>query len=190
MKQCSRCRIEQSVNNFVKDKSHSDGRRSACRACTNVRPIREPLAKGQKRCADCERILDVKSFSKAAQALDGLQHACRTCQAVRRAEYYAKNRKRDNSRRVAAHDSAAQRERSLRKRYGIGQAEYDTLLISQGGHCAICPAVPGARPLHIDHCHSTGIIRGLLCPKCNTVAGYIEDQDLVEAVKRYLQLAS
>lgn len=57
--------------------------------------------------------------------------------------------------------------------YGITQAELDLMIQKQGGLCAICGGPPngiGTR-LHIDHCHDTGRIRGLLCSNCNTMIG-------------------
>jgi hypothetical protein len=78
----------------------------------------------------------------------------------------------------------------MRRAYGIGQAEFDALLQSQGGRCAICrggPNGPGKR-LHVDHCHSGNGVRGLLCGKCNTAIGLLDDDpDRAEAVAAYLR---
>lgn len=45
--------------------------------------------------------------------------------------------------------------------------EYAARLLAQDGHCAICPATPKTRALHVDHDHKTGRVRGLLCFRCN-----------------------
>lgn len=66
------------------------------------------------------------------------------------------------------------RERQLKRTYGITQADYDAMLASQNGGCAICGRKPGARPLHVDHCHDTGAVRGLLCHQCNWYLGTVE----------------
>jgi len=50
---------------------------------------------------------------------------------------------------------------------GIDSDLYDSLLASQGGHCALCPSTPKSRRLHVDHDHRTGEVRGLLCHRCN-----------------------
>ena len=50
---------------------------------------------------------------------------------------------------------------------GISDAEYAELLARQDGHCALCPATPKTRRLHVDHDHATGTVRGLLCHRCN-----------------------
>lgn len=44
---------------------------------------------------------------------------------------------------------------------------YDARLESQGGGCAICAATPKTRRLDTDHDHRTGVVRGLLCHRCN-----------------------
>jgi hypothetical protein len=53
------------------------------------------------------------------------------------------------------------------KQLGVTDAEYARLLAAQGGHCAICEATPKTRRLHVDHNHRTGLVRGLLCHRCN-----------------------
>ena len=58
-------------------------------------------------------------------------------------------------------------------RYGLTLAEYRALQARQGNVCAICRKP--ARVLCIDHCHVTGRVRGLLCPKCNSVLGFCDD---------------
>lgn len=65
------------------------------------------------------------------------------------------------------------REAFLVYKYGITQAELDARLKAQNHRCAVCGGARngiGTR-LHIDHCHDTGRIRGLLCSNCNTMIG-------------------
>lgn len=64
-------------------------------------------------------------------------------------------------------------EKQLRKKYGIGFAEYDAMLERQKGVCAICSVTP-TRFLFVDHDHITDALRGLLCLRCNTLVGYLE----------------
>ena len=63
----------------------------------------------------------------------------------------------------------------LRGKYGIEPAEYDAILIKQGGGCAICGSIASRRYLHVDHCHKTGRVRGLLCNTCNIGLGHFKD---------------
>ena len=71
-----------------------------------------------------------------------------------------------------------QREANLRKQYGIGHDQYEEILKSQGGKCAICGGGPNGKHkdrFHIDHDHETEKIRGLLCGMCNLGVGYFYD---------------
>jgi hypothetical protein len=72
----------------------------------------------------------------------------------------------------------ARRDYNLRKNYGISSADYDRMLEGQDGRCAICRSdQPGGRTkyFHVDHCHSTNKVRGLLCMPCNIMLGQADD---------------
>jgi hypothetical protein len=72
------------------------------------------------------------------------------------------------------------------RRYGISQDEYMWLLEHQQGACAICKTASD-RMLCVDHCHSTGKVRGLLCHKCNLGLGfYGEDLEIMLAAMTYV----
>lgn len=69
------------------------------------------------------------------------------------------------------------RDRNLRVKYGISAAEYDRRLADQGGRCAMCSTTdPGNRwgVFVVDHDHSTGAVRALLCGPCNGSLGHYE----------------
>lgn len=91
---------------------------------------------------------------------------------VRRRNYYARNRER-----------VLDRER--RRRYGITPEEYRRLLAESGGRCGICR---NEIKLHIDHCHRTGVIRGMLCDVCNRGLGFFHDDPVrCQAAADYLR---
>lgn len=79
-----------------------------------------------------------------------------------------------------------QRLEDVRRRYGIAPEQVQELLAAQGGACAICrrPLVwPFSRKrTHIDHCHRTGKVRGVLCSSCNRAIGWLGDT--AEGVRR------
>jgi hypothetical protein len=80
----------------------------------------------------------------------------------------------------------------LRRQYGITVAEYDEMLMSCGYKCEICGTPVqrarwkgvGGQSACIDHCHSTGRIRGVLCRQCNSWLGRVNDKP--EAAVAYL----
>ena len=65
----------------------------------------------------------------------------------------------------------------LNKNYGITIEEYDLLLEQQDNKCAICGTnTPGGKGrFHVDHDHTSGAIRGLLCSSCNIGLGHFKD---------------
>jgi hypothetical protein len=76
----------------------------------------------------------------------------------------------------------------LKREFGISIEDYNKKLKRQGDGCAICKKkCASGNHLSVDHCHSSGFIRGLLCNKCNLGLGLFKDDIilLVEA-KKYL----
>lgn len=108
--------------------------------------------------------------------------------AYRRA-YYAANRdrilaqQRERSRKNYQQNKAAYADRGRRTRlktYGLTEVDYQRMLATQNGRCAICGTTQGRRksddhPLYVDHDHKTGKVRGLLCQPCNSALGMFED---------------
>lgn len=86
--------------------------------------------------------------------------------------------------------------RSMRMRYSMTLEDREALLASQGGRCAMSfcrreirfkegSMADGA---HIDHCHKTGRVRGVLCAKCNMSLGfYKDDPERLRAAAAYLE---
>ena len=100
-------------------------------------------------------------------------------------EHRARNKRSLLNPDVKAKKTARDRDWRLRKNYGITLEQYKAMETSQGGLCAIdgCSNVIA----HLDHCHSTGKIRGLLCRRCNLVLGQIKDSvALISALATYL----
>jgi hypothetical protein len=87
------------------------------------------------------------------------------------------------------------RKRAMRRyRYGMIAEEYEYLWEKQDGKCAICKEKFEGTVDVIDHDHSTGRIRGLLCRKCNLLIGIIENYfpsflSIFEEIKKYLTLS-
>lgn len=68
---------------------------------------------------------------------------------------------------------------SRKRRYGLTPEVYSDMLIGQDNSCCICLAkfTESNKPM-VDHCHSTGVVRGLLCNKCNVCLGYWKDSPM------------
>ena len=121
-------------------------------------------------------------------------------QMTRQYKSTAEQRAKDRARKAKTkeRDAVKQREWKLANRervrthalmrlYGITEAEFQALENSQDGKCKICGEVPNHR-LQVDHCHSTGKIRGLLCLHCNTAIGHFNhDPATILAAINYLE---
>ena len=108
----------------------------------------------------------------------------------RRKQYYAvpEDVRRERNRRVLTPEQKARKaEYKREKLYGIDPAAWTALLVAQKYRCAICNVVPQGA-LHVDHDHSTGAVRGLLCARCNAGLGFFETWYLLmkEEVESYV----
>lgn len=100
--------------------------------------------------------------------------------AANKARWYRKHRKHvlAKAKEWARQNPRAVRDHALR-RFGISVDEYDRMLAAQGGGCAICGrktvGQKGRKNFHVDHCHRTKKVRGLLCAACNQGLGAFSD---------------
>lgn len=115
-----------------------------------------------KQCKKCSLVLDFSKFSKKQANKDGYANDCKDCR----------------------------RNDKLKYKYGIDSSEYNLKLKQQNYKCVVCGVEEnkdGTR-LCVDHCHSTGKVRDLLCSRCNAVLGLVdEDTDRLIKLKAYLQ---
>lgn len=98
-----------------------------------------------------------------------LHSRCKDCDHARVREYHYKNKETLKKKMLASH---------RRRKYGLNEKEYNNMLLSQNNICAICNK-PSNKTLHIDHNHTTGAIRGLLCSNCNTGIGMFKEDTAV-----------
>jgi hypothetical protein len=159
-----------------------------------------------KTCSKCQVERPVTEFTRNATCRDGLDAWCKPCHAeymrtynpayhaAHREELTAKMRARMKAKRAANPEGEREknrvyniayreRNRDVLKvkrlaRHGLTLDDHNALLASQNGGCAICGStVPGGKgDFHIDHCHETGTVRGLLCHSCNTGLGLFLDE--------------
>lgn len=80
------------------------------------------------------------------------------------------------------------RNRNLRKKYGLDLEDFNTWLEAQGHACRICGTRNRGKAFHVDHCHETKRLRGILCTKCNTMLGQAQDNPaILRAAALYLE---
>lgn len=161
------------------------------------------FAGAMSTCTKCATPKPDGAFYKRA---DGRQYReCSDCMKTAAKDYYLanpdyqKNKGREwreaNPERVLAYRKANRRRAYLTestRRYGITPAQFQEMFAAQDEKCATC-----AKPFdwgdkqtkpHIDHCHTSLKVRGLLCNRCNTVLGLVtEDKSLLSNLIEYLK---
>lgn len=128
------------------------------------------MIKTEKICTKCEKLQPIENFAIRWRVPDGRESWCKTCVGIQ-----AKVRLKIEPVRVRKKNKEA----ALKARCGITIAEYDVLLASQSGVCALCfKPTKGDKRLDVDHDHGCcrpnrsckKCIRGLLCNNCNRAA--------------------
>lgn len=110
-----------------------------------------------------------------------------------RKAYYLANKERVDAKNREAWNRLSKAEKTqrsllnrLRSKYRLTLEQYLAMQGSQGGVCAICKTEP--KTWFIDHCHSTGKVRALLCMQCNTGIGMLRDNpELMESAASYIR---
>lgn len=88
--------------------------------------------------------------------------------------------------KIVAKTAVRLRKSHLMKKYKLTLAQFDSMVKAQSGLCLICGAKP--KLLCVDHDHTTGKVRGLLCRKCNTGLGsFSDDASLLSKAVEYLK---
>ncbi|WTA23580.1 endonuclease VII domain-containing protein [Streptomyces sp. NBC_00853] len=171
MKRCSRCGEEKPHREYASKRANLDGLQRHCRACGEEshrkreqamgRSPRPSAPEGRKFCLGCGEEKSHSDWHRKRSAPDGLATRCKACRAVER--------------RVG----------HLKCSYGMTEADRDEMIDAQGGLCCICLKRPA---VHVDHCHKTGRVRGVLCFNCNTAIGKLgDDPDAARRVVSYLE---
>ncbi|MGW0735471.1 endonuclease VII domain-containing protein [Streptomyces sp. NPDC002851] len=169
LKSCSRCGEFKPRAAFSRHRDRSDGLQDYCKSCARDyakawdkrkreerRALKNPpTPAGFKRCRGCGEVKPHSEWHRNASASDGLATLCKSCKAEKGRAHY------------------------LKREYGLTEAQRDELIAAQGGVCVICLNAPA---VYVDHCHTTGKVRGVLCFNCNSGLGLLRDDP--EAARR------
>jgi hypothetical protein len=133
---------------------------------------------GMKYCKSCDTTKSIDEFYLRNKTSMVRHSTCKEC---------------DRKRVKENHDPIKYREQHLKRTYGITQKDYELMLAEQNNQCAICNTTePGGRHntdyFVVDHCHTTGKNRKLLCHNCNTAMGLLGDNvSVIESMIKYLE---
>jgi hypothetical protein len=151
-----------------------------------------------KTCRVCRKQKSAENFYRHPTNRDRREGICKSCRlAASKFPGMGIRRKLLRLKRLH-HYRQREYESDLRSRYGLELVEYNAILEKQRGRCAICrivlfPRRQGPKTLvaQVDHDHTTGRVRGLLCGACNSGLGYFRDNlKVLEAAKQYLRRKS
>jgi hypothetical protein len=136
-----------------------------------------------KTCTVCKDSKPLDDYYNSKSSKDGKGYRCKPCDSDARQKWAEDNPIREK---------ASRRGRLLKYKYGITLAEYTKMLEDQSRSCAICGCLENSSRVHgslaVDHCHSTGSVRGLLCNQCNRAIGMLNDDvDLLRSALKYLE---
>lgn len=173
-KQCSSCEKVLPGEQFALRKSSTGTwwiQGGRCRPCVNKRKIErlgDNYLLGTKRCRSCKIEKPKVEFAHKITQSGGVDNYCNPCRAERRREV----------------------------EYGITPEQYDGMLAEQDNRCYLCkqsetaihPRTGKIKRLSVDHCHSSGNVRRLLCSACNIGLGsFKDDPALLRAAALYLE---
>lgn len=217
-KACTKCQENKPLDEFPRQRASKDGRNAWCRECYRRwhRARYTPKTGGDDAPRNCE----LCGASYTPKQRNGTQKFC-SAACKQKAGYWARNPRQQricptcgvdisHMRRNAQYCSAicAQRARvadgritpELRRMrrlladYGITAEQYEAMLAAQGDGCAICGddgSTSRGGLLHVDHCHRSGAVRGLLCESCNLALGkFKDDSALLRRAAEYLEAAA
>ena len=147
-----------------------------------------------KVCVKCETRKPASKFSQDKSRTDGLYSYCKDCKAAMVRGYVEKNREDVRSRQRARNKTPqgrrATRSQNLKTKFGISVREFDERFRAQDKCCAICKRRRKTKDksFALDHDHSTGSLRGILCHSCNRALGLADDNTrLLRAAIKYLE---
>lgn len=197
MKRCSKCGVEKQLKDFYRDKTKKDGHQALCKECRKERTRKNNIyvaKKGHHRTLEqrermslahlgyepwnkgsggCKRGHDPSLYIRLPSGV----YVCLGCTRENGAKYREKNRNRIRiNNRV--------------KRYGITIEQLKNFWNAQEGTCAICGEMLDKKKYRIDHNHTSGKVRGLLCSSCNAAIGLLKDSpEVISNAVRYLKNA-
>jgi hypothetical protein len=129
-----------------------------------------------KTCKVCGVEKNISDFYTGRKDCKDCKNAAARRIRIDQPERYAKYRKQHN-------------QYLKKRRYGVTQDQFEKMLVDQNNMCKICGnEFKSTKDTHIDHCHDTNVVRGILCNNCNMALGQFNDNlDIMENAIKYLQ---
>jgi len=189
MKKCPSCNTTKDNEAFNKGRG-IDGLASYCRDCSKKRHKewyhKKKVDSGVK----------TRVYNKLKKIGDDYFKSCARCETEKKVDEFPKNGAyfnsyckechRENHKDRLKQDGFSEHRYyvEVKRKYNLTKEQLDTMWDEQDGKCEVCEKEMdwtaksknrvGSDTMHIDHCHETGFVRGLLCQECNTELGKVE----------------
>ena len=156
-------------------------------------------------CSKCKSA-DV-SFYKDKRGKNGFRSICKTCDIKKSLAWNKKHSKKHarherkyrsenlikmkiNKKKYVTSNARSVKNSALKHHYGIDIDQFELMKVQQNNSCAVCSKHETnlTRSLCVDHSHSSGKVRSLLCASCNSVLGLIEENiNTAKKIVKYLE---
>lgn len=151
---CNKCGVTKRLEEFHVHRRLKHGRAYTCAVCVNGL---------------------VKAWSQTTRGKESQRRAKQ--KYINKPEKRARANARNLARSRLGSVKQRQFDKNLRQTYGIDSEDWARLFNGQEGRCAVCRAVlQFDRSTHVDHCHRSKKVRGLLCGPCNRALGQVKDE--------------
>lgn len=127
-------------------------------------------------CINCKQEKPLSDFPLDKKCREGRRGQCKPCLTKRKRE--SERRRGYRYARKPNIATRKTRDTDYRRKYGITHDDYDKMLSEQNNQCALCPNPPHrcvSGRLVVDHCHTSRVVRGLLCSECNRILARFGD---------------
>lgn len=175
-KECLKCHIYKTSDQYNKEKHSLDGLKNWCRQCIGQRNaqhrqklrLRDHVVLPETaKCYSCGVIKPSSEFDVDSGLFRGIKGECKKCRLIQKSIYCKKH---------PEYFRLKARENHYQRRYGISVEQKTALWEKQDKKCAVCDRdLPTFSSAQLDHDHSTGENRGILCWKCNSALGNVDD---------------
>lgn len=149
-----------------------------------------------KTCTKCGEQKPLSEYHNSKKNKDKLNYWCKPCTKINKAEWYKSNinkvliRSKQWALKNKEKRKLIARKSHLKIKYNMSLEDERKLINNQNNRCAICNngIIVELNKFHIDHCHNSGKVRGILCNYCNTGLGMFQDsQEYLKSAVKYLK---
>lgn len=164
--QCTRCGIIKNLKYFYERPEHNSYR-TVCNSCSKGYKtslverqefIQNLIDQNLKECGKCKEVKSIQNFGFDKYTKHGYASNCKQC--------------------ISTSKLGKNKFLALKTKYGVTPTKYNELLTTQNYKCGVCNTsllTLDNRHIHLDHCHTTGKVRGILCSYCNLGLGNFKD---------------